>query len=198
MTAVPERPAPGTADVPAPGRAVRAAAVLGALGLLAFAAVNVSFEAADRFATGPTAAYADGLSVMNWLVVALKLLGASVLLLSLRTPSRAGGSAGTTLLLWGAFALFSLYALGSIGEAIALLLGLAGGPGRIDAAGIGYVLAMTAFAGAFGASAVSCSRRTGWRRVPIALGVLGAPVLLAGILVLAPALLVALGVMPAL
>ncbi|MGH3705943.1 MAG: hypothetical protein ACRDT9_15015, partial [Agromyces sp.] len=51
------------------------AAALGVLGLLAFAAVNIVFEGTGRFAAGPLAAYASGLSVMNWLVVGLKLFG---------------------------------------------------------------------------------------------------------------------------
>ena len=60
--------------------AVTATAIIGTLALLAFAAVNIIFEGTNRFADGPLSDYASGLSIMNWLVVGLKLLGAAVLM----------------------------------------------------------------------------------------------------------------------
>lgn len=172
------------------------AAMLGALGLVVFAAVNIAFEATDHFAGGPLAAYASGLAFMNWLVVGLKLFGAVVLVLSVLPRTAARASNTMTLLLWGAFGAFAIYALGTIGEAAALATGITGSPDEIDAAGVVYLLGAVFFATSFGVVAISHARRTRWRPVPIVAGLLGAPVLLAGILVLAPMLLVAVGVMP--
>ncbi|MFB6609953.1 hypothetical protein ACFCVO_06535 [Agromyces sp. NPDC056379] len=171
-------------------------AVLGALGLLAFATVNIVFEGTGRFAGGPLAAYASGLTVMNWLVVSLKLFGAAVVMLSVSRRATAFAPNTMTLLLWGAFGTFAVYALGTIAEAAALATGIAGSPADIDAAGVVYLLGAVFFATCFGVVAISYSRRTRWRPVPIVAGLLGAPILLVGILVLAPTLLVALGVMP--
>ncbi|MDQ0893178.1 hypothetical protein [Agromyces ramosus] len=173
-------------------------AVLGMLGLLAFAAVNVQFEGTNHFADGPLAGYASGLTVMNWLVVSLKLFGAVVLMLSVSKRATAFAPNTMALLLWGAFGTFAIYALGTIGEAAALATGIAGGPDDIDAPGVVYLLGTVFFAACFGVAASSYSRRTRWRPAPIVAGLLGAPILLAGILVLVPTLLVALGVMPAL
>jgi hypothetical protein len=171
-------------------------ALLGVLGLLAFAAVNIAFEGTNHFANGPLAAYAAGLTVMNWLVVGLKLFGAVVVLLSVSKRATGFAPNTMTLLLWGAFGTFVIYALGTIGEAAAMATGIAGSPDDIDAAGIVYLSGSVFFALCFGVVAISYSRRTHWRPVPIVAGLLGAPILLAGILVLAPTLLVAVGVMP--
>ncbi|MFC9560359.1 hypothetical protein [Agromyces sp. NPDC056965] len=188
--------AEATSASTAASTAAMVAAVLGVLGLLAFAAVNIVFEGTGRFAAGPLAAYASGLSVMNWLVVGLKLFGAVVLMLSVSRRATAFAPNTMTLLLWGAFGTFAVYALGTVAEAAVLATGIAGSPDDIDAAGVAYLLGAVSFAACFGVVAISYSRRTRWRAVPIVAGLLGAPILLAGILVLAPALLVALGVMP--
>ncbi len=179
-----------------PSAIVTVTAILGTIALLAFATVNVVFEGTGRFADGPLADYASGITVMNWLVVGLKLFGAAVLMLSVSARASAVAPTVMTLLLWGAFGTFLIYAVGTIGEAVAIAAGITGRPEQIDAAGVGYVLGAVFFATCFGVVAVSDSRRCGWRPVPIVLGIAGAPLLLAGILVLAPTLLVALGIMP--
>src|SRR5215203_2586173 len=72
-----------------PGPVVTAIGILMALWCLGFAVVNVVFEITGHFAGGAYAWYASGLSVMNWLVAGLKVLGAVVALLSVaRRPGR--------------------------------------------------------------------------------------------------------------
>lgn len=176
--------------------AVTVTAIMGTLALLAFAAVNIIFEGTNHFADGPLAAYASGLTIMNWLVVGLKLLGAVVLMLSVSRWASGSAPNLMTLLLWGAFGTFAIYAIGTIAEAVAMATGLAGSPDEIDVAGVAYLVGTVFFATCFGVVAVSYSRRAGWRPIPIVVGLLGAPILLAGLLVLAPTLLVFLGVMP--
>jgi len=182
--------------VKSPSTAVTMTAVMGALALLAFAAVNIIFEGTNHFADGPLAAYASGLTIMNWLVVGLKLLGAAVLMLSVSRWASGSAPNLITLLLWGAFGTFAIYALGTIGEAVVMATGLAGSPDEIDAAGVAYLIGTVFFAACFGVVAVSYSRRASWRPLPLVVGLLGAPILLLGLLVLAPTLLVLLGIMP--
>lgn len=169
---------------------------LTALGLLAFAVVNVVFEGTGHFVDGPYAAYATGITVMNWLVIGLKVLGAGVALLSVSAWSGRVSVPTLTVLLWGAFATLAVYVLGAMGKAAALAAGVGGSADEIDPSGVGYVGGFLLLAAGFGVLAVSYSRRSGWRRTAVAAGVLGAPLLLATILVAAPALLAALGVMP--
>lgn len=176
--------------------AVTITAILGTLALLAFATVNIVFEGTNHFADGPLAAYASGLTVMNWLVVGLKLLGAVVLMLSVTRRANRLAPNWMTLLLWGAVGTFAIYALGTIGEAVGMATGLAGSPDEIDAAGVAYLVGTVFFATCFGVVAVSYSRRAGWRPLPIVVGIVGAPILLVALLVLAPTLLVLLGIMP--
>lgn len=176
--------------------AVTITAILGTLALLAFATVNIVFEGTNHFADGPLAAYASGLTVMNWLVVGLKLLGAVVLMLSVTRRANRLAPNWMTLLLWGAVGTFAIYALGTIGEAVGMATGLAGSPDEIDAAGVAYLVGTVFFATCFGVVAVSYTRRAGWRPLPIVVGIVGAPILLVALLVLAPTLLVLLGIMP--
>ena len=179
------------------GPAVTAIAVLTALGWVAFALVNVVFEATDRFADGPYAEYASALTVMNWLVVGLKLLGAAVALVSVAPRQRLVSPSAMTLLLWGAFATLTVYSLGSVVQAVGMATGVAGSAAQIDAAGVGYVLGSLGFATGFGVLAISYARRHGFRRRAAVVGVLGAPALLGLLLLAVPALLTAAGLMPA-
>jgi hypothetical protein len=159
--------------------------------------VNVVFELSDRFSSGPYAAYASGLTVMNWLVIVLKLLGAVVSLLSIADRARWPSPATLGVLLWGAFSTIGVYAAGSLVQAIGMASGLMGDPGDIDVAGVAYVLFFLAAAVGFGILAVSHSRRHGLRKRVAMIGMLGAPAMLLVILVVMPALLVGLGIMPA-
>jgi hypothetical protein len=181
---------------PPPTRGVAVTALLVALGCGGFAVVNVVFEITDHFAAGRYADYAGAFTVMNWLVTGLKVLGAVVALLSLAAEPRIVSKAMLTVLLWGGFGTLSVYTLGSLGQAIGMMLGLAGSVDQIDLAGVGYVLFFAAVSVGYGILAVSYSRRHRIRRGLAVVGVLGAPLVLVLVLVAVPALLSALGLMP--
>ncbi len=168
-----------------------------ALWSIGFAVVNVVYEITDHFADGPYAEYASGIAVMNWFVVGLKVLAAVVALLSVAKSPRFGPSALMTVLVWGVFATLSVYALGSATQAIGLATGLTGSAEQVDLAGVGYVLFFLMGAAGYGVLAISYSRRHGLRKGLVALGVLGAPMMLGLILVAVPTLLTAVGLMPA-
>ncbi|MBC6464482.1 hypothetical protein [Actinomadura alba] len=181
-----------------PGIGVTVIGRLAALSCIGFAVVNVVFEMTDRFADGPYAEYASGIAVMNWLVVGLKAMGAAVALLSVAERPRFVPPARLGVLLWGAFAMLGVYALGSVVQAVGMAAGLTGTADQIDVAGVGYVLFFLLLAAGYGVLAISYSRRFGLRKGVALLGVLGAPVVLGLILLAVPTLLAALGLMPAL
>jgi hypothetical protein len=181
---------------PDAGPVVTAVAVLVALGCLAFALVNVVFELTGRFAEGPYAEYASAFAVMNWLVVGLKLLGGAVALLSVAPRQRLVSIRVMTLLLWGAFATLSVYSLGSVVQAVGMMTGMTGNVDQIDVAGVAYVVGSVCFAAGFGVLAIAYGGRHGFRRGAIVGGVVGAPALLALLLLAIPALLAAAGLMP--
>ncbi|MFF5261107.1 hypothetical protein ACFY4C_19380 [Actinomadura viridis] len=181
-----------------PGTGVTVTGALAALCCLTFAGVNIIFEMSGRFTDGPYAEYASGFAVMNWFVVGLKVLGAAVALLSV---ARVRGFLPPVLLgvlLWGAFALLGVYALGSVGQAIGMASGLAGDPNQIDLAGVAYVLFFLLLTVGYGILAISYTRRFRLSKTVVVLGALGAPVGLGAILLAIPALLAALGLMPSL
>ncbi len=172
-------------------------AALVALCCLGFAVLNVAFEVTDHFADGRYADHAAALSVMNWLVLCLKAVGAVVALLSILGRPRVVPAAAMTVLLWGAFGTLAVYSLGSVVQAIGMATGVTGTADDIDLAGIGYVLCFLVVAAGYGVLAVSFSRRHGTRTRLAVLGVLGAPVVLGLLLVTVPALLTTLELMPA-
>lgn len=186
---VPER------SVARPGRFVMTMAWLAATWCVAFATVNVVLELTGHFSDGPLDRYASGLSVMDWLVVGLKLVGAGLAVLSVsRQRLIPPGLLG--MLLTGAFATLAIYAAGNIVESFGMLLGLVD-PGRpIRALDIGYVLFFAVAAVPFGVVAISYARRSRLRRLPVMLGVLGAPALIASVLLVAPVVLTAFGLFP--
>ncbi|WP_046469537.1 hypothetical protein [Allosalinactinospora lopnorensis] len=179
-----------------PGTRVTVVGWLAALWCVGFAAVNIVYEGTDRFSTGPYAEYASGLTVLNWLVVGLKIVGAAVALLSVAKRPVLLPPTLVTVLVWGAFATLGLYTLGNVMQAVAMVSGLAGDADRLGPAGVGYVLFFLAGAAGFGVLAASHYRRSGARKGAAVLGVLGAPVLLGLVLLAVPALLVVLGIMP--
>ncbi|MBG6091302.1 hypothetical protein [Actinomadura viridis] len=181
-----------------PGTGVIVTGALVALCCLTFAGVNVVFEMSGRFTEGPYAEYASGLAVMNWVVVGLKVLGAAVALLSVARIRAALPPALLGILLWGAFALLGVYALGSVGQAIGMATGLTGDAEQIDLAGVGYVFFFLLLVVGYGVLAISYSRRLALPKRVAVLGALGAPVGLGVILLAIPALLAALGLMPSL
>jgi hypothetical protein len=180
-----------------PGPVVRATGMLMALWCLGFAVINLVFEITGHFASGAYAHYTSGISVMNWLVVVLKVVGAAVALLSIARRPRLVSPAVVTVSVWAAFGTLAVYGLGSVAQAAAMGLGLIGGAGQIDAASIGYVLLFLAAAAGYGVLAISYSRRHPRSKGLAVLGVLGAPVVLGLLLLAIPALLAAFGLLPA-
>lgn len=168
-----------------------------ALCCLGFAVVNIVLELTDHFADGPYAEYSTGLAVMNWLVVGLKLAGAAVALLSVAGRPRVLPPAVLGVLLWGAFAMLAVYGVGSAIQAIGMASGLTGSADQPDLAGVAYVLFFLVVGAGFGVLAITHRRRLRLRKGVIVLGVLGAPLALAVILLWMPLLLAAVGVMPA-
>ena len=80
------------------GPVVTAIGMVMALWCLGFAMVNLVFEITGHFAGGAYAHYASGISVMDWLVAGLKVLGAAVALLSVARRPRHVSSAVVTVL----------------------------------------------------------------------------------------------------
>ncbi|NYJ03321.1 hypothetical protein HNR19_004019 [Nocardioides thalensis] len=178
-----------------PGRLVVTVGVVTALWCLGFAAFNVWFEATDRFSTGEYADAEDALSVMNWVVTVLKLVGAGAALLSIRRRPVAPRSVGVVL--WGAFATVTVYVVGSIAFVVAILAGVAGDVDTLDGRSIAYVAAFLLAAAGFGILAASFQRRARPGARTVLLGICGAPVVLGGVLVVGPAILEAAGLMSA-
>jgi hypothetical protein len=180
-----------------PALTVKVIGILTALWCAGFAVVDVVFELTGRFSDGPYAEYAEGVTVMNWLVVGLKALGAAVALRSVADRYRWPSATMLAVLLWGAFATIGVYAAGSVVQWIGMASGVMSHTGELDAADVAYVLFFIAAAAGFGTLATSYSRRHRIRKSIALAGALGAPVVLLLILVIVPAVLVGLGVMPA-
>jgi hypothetical protein len=187
-TVEPRPPAP-------PGPFVVIVGLLVALWCAAFAAISVWFELTDYFGVGRYADDAMALSVANWFVTVLKVVGAAVAVLAVsRTPRfLAPRIVGT--LLWAAFATLAVYVVGSITQAVVMLTGVAGDAEQVDASGVGYVLAFLLAASGFGILATSYARRAGLGVRVMLIGVCGAPVLLGSVFVILPATLRAVGLL---
>jgi hypothetical protein len=178
------------------GRPVVVVGLLVALCCLAFATVNVLFEATDYFADGPNAEYAAAISVANWLVTALKIVGAAAALLSIAPRPWLLRPPLVGVLVWGSFATLAVYAVGAVVEAAAIAAGVIGDRSDITVRSVAYVLFFCALAAGFGVLATSYRRRYRLGRGVVALGLLGAPTVLGLVLVGLPSVLTALGVMP--
>ncbi|MGA8040099.1 MAG: hypothetical protein WCA93_08335 [Acidimicrobiia bacterium] len=165
-----------------------------AIGSLAFAIVNVVFEATGRFDEGPWADYSSAISIINWFVFVVKVVGAGVALLSVTSrPPLAPRVVNFSI--WGAAGVLSVYALGSVGQAIGLVLG-PDAVEQINGAGILYVTLFLLAAAGFVILASSHTRRFGIGRAPAIGGAVGGVGLLGFILLILPAILSALGLMP--
>lgn len=168
---------------------IRVLGILVATWCAAFAAVNIWFELSDYFDHGPHASDSAALSVVNWYVVAVKVLGIAIALLATRQPRGLRSATIVGVLLWAAFATIGVYVMGSLVQIIYMLTGTLGGTDRLTLESLGYVLAFSAAGIGFGILAISYGRRTGLRTAAVVLGILGAPVMLGSILVFLPALL---------
>ena len=185
----------GHQDVEVPGRALVAVGALVALWCAGFAAISVWFELTDYFGTGRYADDETALSVVNWLVTILKLLGSIVAVLAVQARLVAPRIVGT--LLWAAFATLTLYVVGSITQAVVMLAGIAGDADQVDARSVAYVLAFMLAAAGFGILATSHARRAGLGPRIKVIGACGAPVVLGSVLVILPAILRAVGLLSA-
>ena len=200
MTATAARVPDRSCATTRPGTAVTVVGVLVALCCIGFAGVNIVLELTDRLAgstySQTVAEYPVGFAVMNWLVVALKLVGAVVAVLSITHRRGFVRPALVGVSVWAAFATLGVYALGSVAEAVGMASGLTGSIDQIDLRGVGYVLFFLLFATGFGVLALSYSRRHGLRKGPALLGMVGAPVVLGLVLFAVPTLLAAFGLLP--
>jgi hypothetical protein len=185
-----------SSTVARPTTSVRIVAALVALWCAGFAAVSIWFEVTDYFATGQYADDAAGLSVANWLVTALKVLGVAVALLAVARRPRPVGPRTVGTMMWAAFATVGVYVLGSIAQAVVMVTGLAGDADEIDLAAVAYVLLFALAAAGFGVLAISYARRARLGKREMLLGALGAPVVLGGVLVVLPVILAAAGLLP--
>src|SRR5690606_15480340 len=183
-------------DQTRPGSGIVVTAALMALWCIGFALVNIVYERTGHFAGGPYAEYASALTVMNWLVVVLKGVGAVVALLSVTNRPTVAPPAVVSVLVWGAFATLGVYALGSVAQAAGMASGLRGASEQVTIAGLGYVSLFLLGAAGFGVLAIPHSQRHRVRRRFAVLGVLLARVVLGGVLLVVPPLLAALGLMP--
>ena len=163
---------------------------------IGFAGVNIALEGTNHLADGRYAQYAAAFTVMNWLVVGLKLLGAGVALLSVTRGPPPVSVRPLGVGVWGVFATLAVYVLGSMVQAAGMASGLTGSANQIDVADIAYLLFFLTAAAGWGILAISYSRRHAQRWRVAVLGVLGAPVMLGFLLVAMPTLLAALGLMP--
>jgi hypothetical protein len=178
-----------------PSAFVTAVGALVAVWCLVFAGISVWFEVTDKFASGRYAADADALSVANWYVVVIKLVGVAAAVLAVSEPPRFLRPSTVGVVLWAGFATVTVYVAGSLAQATAMLTGVAGDAERLDLASVGYVVAFILAAAGFGILAFSYAGRAGLGRREVLLGVCGAPVVLGSVLVALPALLRATGVL---
>ena len=183
----------GHHQVEVPGRAVVAVGVLVALCCAGFAAISVWFELTDYFGTGRYADDETALSVVNWFVAVLKLMGMVLAVLAVQPRLVAPRIVGT--LLWAAFATLTVYVAGSIAQAFVMLAGIAGDAHQVDAASVAYVLAFMLSAAGFGILASSYARRAGLGTRVKVIGACGAPLVLGSVLVVLPAILRAAGLL---
>ncbi len=150
--------------------------------------------------TSRFAAYGSGLAVAMIFVLVLKLVGAVVAVAAIQ-PRHAYKRVVATVL-WGAFGLLALYSAGNVIITVGTLTGLMEPSAAWQAAGgvsvkaLLYVLFFLAGAAMFGVLAISYHRRHRSRWTSVALGIAGAPVLLAIVLVVIPAILGHLGLLP--
>lgn len=180
-------------DVVAPDRAVVAVGVLVALWCAGFAAISVWFELTDHFGTGRYADEAAALSVANWFVVVLKVVGMVLALLAVHPRLVAPRIVGT--LLWAAFATLAVYVAGSLTQAFVMLTGIAGDADQVDVGSVAYLIAFLLAAAGFGILATSHANRVGLSTRLKLIGACGAPLVLASVLVILPAILRAAGLL---
>jgi hypothetical protein len=186
---------------PVPAQAIGYAAAVWCLGFAGVSAWMVAAGLIGPAARQRDAAYASGLAIISVIVLVLKLAGAAVALAAVRVrPGRPLQLLGVAL--WGAFGLLGLYSAGNLAITVGTVSGLLAPSAAWTAAGgvtpkaILYVLFFLAGAALFGRLAVWFHRRHHLRWTSVAAGLAGAPLLLALILAVVPAILGRLGLLP--
>lgn len=170
---------------------------------LTFAVPNVVELIGGRAPGEPFSGYAEGIAVMSAVVLVLKLIGAGVALAAVRPRTRSRRWWWLATALWGATALLGLYSAGNIAIVLGVVSGVIEPSAAWQAAGgvtlrsIVYLVFFLVPAPMFGALAVSYQRVHRFGPGPLVVGAVGAPVVLAGVLVVAPAILAGLGLLPA-
>jgi len=190
---------------PVPVRAVGYGAAAWCVGFAGVSAWQVAAGAMGRPVAGQRyAAYASGLAVMGVLVGLLKLAGAAVALAAVRVrpgwPRRPPQLLGVAL--WGAFGLLGMYSAGNLAITVGTVSGLLAptaawtAAGGVTAKATLYVLFFLAGSALFGVLAVWFHRRHHLRWTSAVAGLAGAPLLLALLLAVAPAILGRWGLLP--
>ena len=195
--APPENGGTGRATLPArPEPAVSAAGWMIALWCVGFAAVNLAYGVTGRLEDGDYGEYATGLAVMSWLALIIKLVGAAVAILAVRPLPRFVSPRTEGVALWGAAALLVLYSAGNLVQAIGMLVGAMGSRDDITLLGLCYVAFFLLGAIGYAVLARSFARRYRISRRTKIVGVLGAPLALAVLLIVMPLLLAQLDFLP--
>jgi hypothetical protein len=202
-SATSDRAARNEFPVPRPGTTVTIVAALTVAATLGFAAVNVVFETTGHIPHSPGARITEqqfgrsvGIAIANWLVTAIKVVGAAVLLLSLARRQQVVRPKLLAGLLWAGLSTLGIYATGNVVEGVGMAAGLTGTFDQIRPLDVGYVLFFLLFAAGFAVVAVSYLRRYRLAKSVALLGALTGPVLLALLLVAMPAIFNALGLLP--
>jgi hypothetical protein len=189
----------------APVRALGYAAAAWCLGFAGVSAWQVATYLTGQPAAGERyAADAAGLAIIGALVGVLKLAGAGVALAAVLVrpgrPRRQLQLLGVAL--WGAFGLLGLYSAGNLVITVGTVSGLLApsaawtAAGGVTAKAVGYLLFFLAGTALFGVLAVWFHRRHHLRWTSAVAGLAGAPLLLALILGVAPAILGRWGLLP--
>ncbi len=195
--APPENGGTGPATLSAgPGPAVTAVGWMIALWCVGFAGVNLVYLATGRLEEGDYGEYATGLAVMSWLVLIIKLVGAAVAVLAVRPLPRCVSPRMVGVSLWGAAALLALYSGGNLVQAVGMLVGAMGSRDDITLLGLCYVAFFLLGAIGYAVLARSFARRYRISQHTKIVGVLGAPLVLAALLMGMPLLLAQLELLP--
>jgi hypothetical protein len=167
-----------------------------ALWCVGFAAVNFAYGVTGRLEDGDYGEYATGLAVMSWLVLIIKLVGAAVAVLAVRPLPRFLSPRTEGVALWGAAALLVIYSAGNVVQAVGMLVGVTGGRDDITLLGLCYVAFFLLGAVGYAVLARSFARRYRISRSAKIVGLLGAPLALAVLLMAMPLLLARLDLLP--
>jgi len=178
---------------------IKVIAILLAAWCLGFAAVNAWQLATGRLTDDDFRGYTTALVVASIVVLLLKLVGAGMALVSLRTVHHRRVRWLLGAALWAATSTLALYSAGNLIITLGTVTGLLEptaaweGAGGVTIRAVAYVLFFLAGAAMFAALTVSYHRRHRLRWTAVAAGITGPPVLLGGLLVVVPALLETVG-----